>query len=390
VAPAQQRPRTRLAAVPVGDGHEAVIWRYDDDGTTDVSPGAPGIYSTLHWQPRDPSIPDVHPVPDGVIVTGELIPGAEAVEVRGPVEPRDVVTAGGHYLAMLPFAATEQEVLVAFRDAAGRVIRHDEPGELERGRIEDADAPCGACGGREWDYVEHRSGPGSSHTRVRTVVCATCGHRVGGHQLVGRRRRSAEHDAFDYDSPFPEDAAPAEIVDGMPFAVYGVANAGGTRRLRSHGSEGDRPRDCSLSYRRRAGGKKTSVVVESGPEVHRGVDDEYRARSALQSAIASRDWSDTVDLGGSFDAMTVRVNARRRDASGRAARAPARACTIAVDGEPRQFTRVDDAETGFWAATTTLDGRELTVTAVGIAPDELELARVTDAAAYLGPNARRT
>lgn len=382
-----ERPRTRLASLPVGDGRRASIWRYDDDGSILVSPGVPGFYGSVRMLPLDPALPDVHPVPDGVIATGELVTGAETVEVRAPVPPREIVTAAGHYIAMIPFAAALDEVLVAFRDADGNIVRHGEPGELKRVRIEDVDEACGACGGREWDHVEHRAPPHWSHTRVRTTVCATCGHRVGGTQSVGRRRRPLPDDAFDFETAFPDDAAPADIVAGMPFPVYGVANRGGTRRLDGYASEDVRPTSCRLRYRRTSRGKATSVVVDSGVEPHPRVDDEHRARGALANGLER---FERAGPPGSLEATLVRRDAAAESARGRASRAPARAVAILVDGEPHEFACVEETETGTWGASTTVDGHELTITATGIAPEELELELVTDPTAHLGRYAQRT
>jgi hypothetical protein len=153
--------REKLASVQIGDGREAAIWR-EEDGTT-------GWTAETHgWALTGPYTPVVLPVPDGTLVAGEMPPGAETVEVHAPVEPRDLVAAGGHYVAVVPIETWPDAISVVARDGTGSIVEPPLPEPPRLGRFQEPEEP---------------------------------------------------------DEPLPEEATLSDLVRAAPFASYGLAQA---------------------------------------------------------------------------------------------------------------------------------------------------------------------
>lgn len=323
--------REKLASVAVGDGREAAIWR-EGDGTVTWTAGRRG------WGMRrgEAGAPFVLPVPGGTLLAGEIPPGAEAIAVRAPVQPRETVVAGGRYLAVLPEKVSGESVTVLARDAAGAIVPWPVVGETRRRVLADADISCPACGGRAWDVVWR---PGA-----RTTVCHTCGWSDGGWTDTGPGRATVRVELETVEPPLGDDPTVADVVAAAPFPVYGLV---------------EEPAD-GFSFGWLDDGQVTSVGLRyesAGVELRTTTGSPSdgpveRARNALRNAVEleARDRDETL----SVQARALRHSVQTRAIRARLGATPLDRVTISVDGRPTDFERHRDGS--IEAAAAELDG----------------------------------
>jgi hypothetical protein len=381
--------RTKLVSIPVGDGKEAAIWR-DDEGRTQWTAGV-DAWVARFGPPFAPFlVPVLVPVADGTLVAGEMLAGAATVEVAGPAEPRDIVVDGGLYLALVPREASADEVFVLMRDPTGAIVPWPVDKELKRTRLADADARCPACGTSSWDVVERRADAYATRSRLRAVVCHTCGWYDGGWEEVGRRRTPEPDldDDFSH-SPVSEDPTPAEVVKVAAFPVYGVADTRrGRRTLRGYGWDEDRVSSVTVAYERRSAGKKIEIHVTSRRPGQWALPDTDRAKHALRTAIGDDVWREVIKQRRSIEATQLRRQELMRPVVARLEHAPVDRAVIRVGGVPTAFSVIRDH--GLAAAAADIDGVNLTVVCRGEAVEEIELTQIPRPDDYFSPEQGRT
>jgi hypothetical protein len=329
-----------LAALEVGDGQRATIWRAAD-GTTGWSAGASGWFTVVSGE----GDPPVMSVPGGTLVVGELPPGAASVDLRADKPIDEIVLADGRFLALIRGGAEHGEVHAVYRDDDGAIVPFQRGNkELKRTSIEHPTA-CPACGGSTWDQVEWRADPDVPFTRERGIVCTTCGRPDDdeSYEFVGRRRRPRNgDDPFAWESPLPEEPTIADVANAAEFTVVSVPGA----VLCRSSTYPDRVVEATVMAR--DDDREIEVTTAA-------LDDPERPRDHLV------EW------------------ARQNFALSRGEGAPAAASSveevsISVDGHPTAFTYADDGHS--WSADAAVNDTSVVVVARGIPAADVELTSV--------------
>jgi hypothetical protein len=305
---------------------------------------------------------------------GRAPAGAARVEVRDARgEPQPAALGDGAWVATSPMwtRGSEQES-VLFRDAAGAVVPRPGPAGAP---VTDASTACPACGTCRWEL------PDAPEEMGREVRCATCGHgvRMGvffGPGVPGTRI-------------VPGAAVPSfeertrEALAEATFPLFTVA--GGAPRVTGYGHS-----DSVLSRVRLTHGGDQPVPgepwVSVETELERWAEDPgllaRDARAGLVGVLAAEQWPPV-----SHAAVSLWLDARRREQARTAALAPQAERDIPVDGVPHRFAVTGEDARWAAAARLELDGQPLQVVvqAAGIAPPAVALARLREAPDTLAP-----
>lgn len=147
---------------------------------------------------------------------------------------------------------------VRFVDESGATVRSPLPADWPRKPVTDADEPCPACGGREWDIMRAldasrgaSQAPDGSTQPSSFVVCPVCGHEehLGSwfafteeeDGTIGVRSDEGDWEPVDLGAgwqmdAFPEgpDLADPAALQDLDFTVYAASNW--PREVRATGS----------------------------------------------------------------------------------------------------------------------------------------------------------
>jgi hypothetical protein len=108
---------------------------------------------------------------------GRLPSGAASAELRDVRDAVHHATIGsGVWLVVVPRSVPVAPTAVLFRDPTGALVAPAQPPSADAQPIPDADVPCPACQGREWDLVTRPERESSQPERM--IVCRRCGHEA--------------------------------------------------------------------------------------------------------------------------------------------------------------------------------------------------------------------
>jgi hypothetical protein len=379
-----------LATLAVGGGREAVIVSEAVDGRRvlirNVDSSRNDRAADRLWSWGAPTGPWTTAVPDGTLISGELVAGSDRAEIRPLVDAAHVVLAGGAYMALLPGRVAPGDVFVVFRDRAGRIVPWPSLEALKREPVVDTDVRCPACGELAWDAIEIRAEPQDSHYRKRGLVCRICGHQHGGWRAAGRRRSSeAEDAASKRDTALDELEEPSgpAVVRAAAFAVYALdMEAVRAGKLAGSARENGTIGSVSISHRIRAAGPPGDVKVTSRP-----VDRDHQPdpTSIALSGLSGLLFNEAEQNPEMWELSTEARDLRRernlplvRERAERAARTNVR---LPVDGDDVTFAVARD-EQGAWSAASVIDGVQLRIVGRDLEPSVLRLQTITDPDAY--------
>jgi hypothetical protein len=108
---------------------------------------------------------------------GRLPSGAASAELRDVRDAVHSATIGsGVWLVVVPRSVPVEPTAVLFRDPTGAIVAPAQPPSADAEPIPDADVPCPACQGREWDLVTRPERESSQPEQM--IVCRRCGHEA--------------------------------------------------------------------------------------------------------------------------------------------------------------------------------------------------------------------
>jgi hypothetical protein len=367
---------SKLASIPIGEGREAAIWR-DQDGTVRWSTGgavagAQGSDPFLAW------------APNGTLACCHVPVGACEVEIRAPVDPLELVVAGGAYVALLPARLDTRNVFAVFRDDNGAIVpvRPVDAEVLARHLISDTDTVCPACGECDWEAIQIRASPDRDFTREEIVVCRVCGRQEGGRRSAGRRRDRPERATRPHAHPpgLSDDPKPAEVVAATAFDVYALDTAIGGRGQPGGWSWGDQAiNEVSIEHTIAAGGLRTTVEVTSS------ANDEKRDLRATAVAMLESELLTAALLqlnrSSSDGAFALAGNAAAREAAGAAQQADVREIELPVASTNLRFTIASTNEPR-WVAAAHTAGTQILIKGTTAQPDDMRLILLSDPETY--------
>lgn len=380
-----------LGRLSVGGGEEAVILA-DAAGVvrfgtrparTSRTQASAGNRLTVRTETR----PWVTYVPDGSLFSGSMPAGSTQIDVRAPIEPKELVVAGGAYLALLPGHVLQKDAYVVFRDDDGRIVPWPLKHELKREPVTDTDIPCPACQEVAWDAVEIRTAATADRYRQRGLVCGACGLHWGGWTDAGRRRSGVREHQRNPD-PFAEingRELDVKVVSSAHFPVYAMAPglAEPPHVAQWGGAHGPDITSVAISHVVPVGGRRVEVQVSStAPSDNGDAEDEAR----VVGAVAGKLWTDLFEHDAtlrslSSQARSLRLEQLRIDAQERAGQARRQEIEIPVDGEGIVFS-VARERSGRWCAIATINAARVSVTSDGYEPNEVQLVTITDPTEY--------
>jgi hypothetical protein len=385
-----ERTAVVLATLALGDGREAVILSEAVDGRRvrirNVDSARKDRAADRLWSWGLSTGPWTTVLPDGILISGDLVAGSERVEIRAPVDPQQIVLAGGAYMALLPDRVAPGEVFVVFRDRAGRIVPWPSPELLKREPVVDTDVRCPACGELAWDAIEVRSEPQDSHYRQRGLMCRVCGRQHGGWRAVGRRRPgAAERSEPRREAVLNELGEPPglAVVRAAGFAVYALdGEIGHGGKLSSVARENETITSVSISHRVRSAGSAREVKVMSWPA---GRDHEREPISIAISGLSGLLFNEAEQSPEmwelSADARDLRRERNVRLVGERAQRATRTTVQVCVDGTDVTFAIASDDQ-GAWSAASVIDDVQVRIVGRDLEPSALRLQTITDPEAF--------
>ena len=379
-----------VATLGLGEGREAVIVSEAVDGhrvlIRTVDSSRKDRAADRLWSWGSPTGPWTTVVPGGLLISGELVAGSERVEIHAPVDPDQVVLAGGAYMALLPGRVAPGEVFLVFRDRAGRIVPWPSPEELKREPVVDTDVRCPACGKLAWDAIEVRAEPQDSHYRKRGLVCRVCGHQHGGWRAAGRRRPSAAERADSTRDNVLDELQPPSgvaVARAAAFAVYALdAETVHDGKLSASSRENGTITSVSISHRIRTRGPARDVKVTSRP-ADRDLEPDLTsiAVSGLSGLLFNEAEQNPEMRELSPEARDLRRERNVRLVRERAERAARATIEVCVDGRDATFAIARD-EQGAWSAASVIDDVYVRIVGRDLEPSGLRLQTITDPDAY--------
>lgn len=322
---------------------------------------------------------------------GRLPPRAAGAELRDARDAVHQATIGkGVWLVVVPRSVPVEPAAVLFRDADGAVVASPQPARAHAEPIPDADVPCPACQGRQWNLVTRPERESCQPERM--IVCRRCGHEALAY--FGPRPPKPEIPP-ELEEPLQKAGrflgGIAEFALGkwqdyaleIEFPVYGLGPSWtGTRSLARFATSGlGRAYAVELLHGDAEALTAPMVLVETMRE-----EDERLTVDELAVAMLGRGL-ETLDTGSDEEPLPSALSDPARqliehlrelsganDATRSAAAADWRKATINVDDTSVEFI-VAEAE-GFSAAAAVVGGLDISLLAKDVTIDDLELRKV--------------
>jgi hypothetical protein len=396
--------RTVLVSLPSGAG----VVRLDNGSvlvTDDVNQGR-GTY----LREADPFHPQKAGDDSWTVVGGLLPPSAVSAEVVDDRADRVVATvAEGAYAALLNQPLEPYETIVCCRDADGTPVRRPWAQEYPSVRVTGTQEPCPACGAVDCDeytpFEEWRGGHGGPDGTTipnPVVSCRVCGHEEPEGDFISAPSRPAE--------PIDEATRAARIARARAqsrkrkwhwgasafrearFPVYGVEGWPG--RVVGSGSDDDGElTEISIYYYETPDADPTEgdlprlAVVTKRGELNGGGEALREARQTLQGWIGRTTGRARMPQA-SHAAITLWINARRRERRAEALGSGRSEQLITIDGEPTK-TLMLSATRNDWAGVACWSGLTIIVAGREVASASLRLAPITDLEQLAGARTSR-
>jgi hypothetical protein len=322
---------------------------------------------------------------------GRLPPGAAGAEFRDVRDAVHPATIGkGVWLVVVPRSVPVEPAAVLFRDADGVLLASPQPPGAYADPIPDADVPCPACRGRQWNLVTRPERDRSQPEQM--IVCRRCGHEALAY--FGPRPPKPEippelQDPLQKAGRFLGGVAKfalgkwQDYALDIDFPVYGLGPSWtGVRSLAGFATSGlGRAYSVQLLHGDAAVLTAPVVLVETMREEDERLTIDELAVAMLERGLATRDTgSDEKPLPSSLSDPARQLIEHMRELSvenysaRRAAAAERRHTTIEVDDQTVEFI-VAEAD-GFSAATARIGDLDISLLAKDVTIDDLELRRV--------------
>jgi hypothetical protein len=327
------------------DGGIAKVYR-DDNGTW--------LNGTMLGQR-----PGVEGIGGGRWAVGGLLPPGAS---RAIVEGEEAAIGGGAWLAVIDAPGMFFEPAVRYEAADGTIVRPRLPADWARELVADADEPCPACGGTQWERVTPtddsrgtQGWPGAERP-VPVIVCVRCGHEESEGTWFGLAGEDSGVPVESYQPP------ERPKLDGLDFPVYALEGA--DAEMSGHGWDAAGVHSVTVSH--------DTVQIETEALRHAYFDAREASASALTTVLqnaAPPRWG-----SGSTAAMALRLRSRDRDVATRVAQAQPLTIDLLVDGEPVRFEGLR-CRAG-WAAVGRTENVQITIGAHRIEPEAVALRRL--------------
>ncbi len=327
---------------------------------------------------------------------GVLPPGASSAHVRDVFGEYHAATlAAGVWLAVLPRGARFRAAPMLFRDGGGSVVRQPQPEGATRRPLDAAGERCPACDGDEWELVVRPR----SRLWVPTelTVCRNCGYGV-----FASPPPACIPDELPAAPPWLRRAgslagrAATALMEvwmlrtlrAADFPLYGLsARWEGPRFLASSGGEILKTSTFELAHGDPAADRGPLVLVEttngdmSEPE---WLPPPLHAEETLFQTLD--DWEPAAHAGGmSADhaeglRLVLADEERDRTLARRVLSASRRNRAIPVDGNPVEFSELQDTDVSVAAAR--IGEVDVSIVCRDVEVGTIELTRVEDVSAY--------